>query len=168
MFIHVAVPVPGLDLLTYAVPEGTQPPAVGARVLVPLGSRIVTGIVIERGARPIASQFDVKPLRQVLDERAFVPAEVVALARWTAEYYAAGVGDTIPALLPPMARGARRDAHKTRRIAAINQIGRLITSSLSLDDIATTAAEFPPIGNLPATTKVDIGVINFPNFPRSM
>jgi primosomal protein N' (replication factor Y) (superfamily II helicase) len=123
LFIHVAVPVPGLDLLTYAVPEGTAPPAIGARVLVPLGSRVVTGIVIERVSRPPSPQFEVKPLRQVLDEEAFVPAEVVALARWTAEYYAAGVGDTIPALLPPMARGARIDAHKTQRVAAITAAG---------------------------------------------
>ena len=49
----------------------------------------------------------------MLDADAFVPPEVVALARWTAEYYAAGAGETIPALLPPMARGGRADAHKT-------------------------------------------------------
>jgi primosomal protein N' (replication factor Y) len=123
LFVHVAVPVPGLDLLTYAVPEGTEPPAIGARVLVPLGSRVVTGIVVERAGRPLSPEFEVKPLRRVLDDGAFVPAEVVALARWTAEYYAAGVGDTIPALLPPMARGARVDAHKTQRVAAITAAG---------------------------------------------
>jgi primosomal protein N' (replication factor Y) len=65
----------------------------------------------------------VKPLREVLDAGAFVPADVVALARWTAEYYAAGVGDTIPSLLPPMARGGRADAHKTMRVAAITAAG---------------------------------------------
>ena len=41
MFIHVAVPVPALDLLTYAVPPGTPVPPVGARVVVPLGARVV-------------------------------------------------------------------------------------------------------------------------------
>ena len=60
----------------------------------------------------------------MLDADAFVPPDVVALARWTAEYYAAGVGDTIPALLPPKARGARADAHKTMRMAAITAAGR--------------------------------------------
>src|SRR6266536_1799713 len=98
-------------------------PAAGARVVVPLGTRVVTGIVIERGVRPLSAQVEVKPLRQVLDDGAFVPEEVVALARWTAEYYAAGVGDTIPALLPPMARGARADAHKTTRVASITAAG---------------------------------------------
>jgi primosomal protein N' len=45
--VQVAVPVPNLDLLTYAVPDGTPVPPIGARVVVPLGSRIVTGIVVE-------------------------------------------------------------------------------------------------------------------------
>ena len=133
MLIHVAVPVPGLDLLTYAVPAGVDPPAVGARVVVPLGSRIVTGIVIECDTRPVSRAVDVKPVRQVLDSGSFVPPDVVALAQWTADYYAAGVGDTIPALLPPMARGGRADAHKTLRMASITPAG--------LEAIAAAAVE---------------------------
>src|SRR5262245_30249601 len=122
MLLSVAVPVPTLDLLTYAVPEGIDLPVVGARVVVPLGARVVTGIVIEHVHGGDAIR-DVKPVKQVLDREAFVPPEVVALARWTAEYYAAGVGDTIPALLPPMARGGRVDAHKTVRVASITAAG---------------------------------------------
>ena len=45
-FVSVAVPVPALDLLTYLVPDGTPAPVVGARVVVPIGSRQVTGIVV--------------------------------------------------------------------------------------------------------------------------
>src|SRR4051812_40369347 len=108
-------------------------PCVGARVVVPLGSRVVTGIVVAVGAAAPGNELrtagdgppaaTLKPIREVLDPDAFVPPDVVALARWTAEYYAAGVGDTIPALLPPMARGGRADAHKTIRIAAITAAG---------------------------------------------
>jgi primosomal protein N' (replication factor Y) (superfamily II helicase) len=120
--IHVAVPVPLLDLLTYAVPPGIPLPPVGSRVVVPIGSRVVTGIVVARDvAAPETGE--IKPLREVLDQEAFVPLEVVALAKWTAEYYACGVGDTIPLLLPPMARGGRADAHKTRRVVAITPAG---------------------------------------------
>jgi primosomal protein N' (replication factor Y) len=94
---------------------------------VPLGSRIVTGIVVETDVDGTANDerrtTNVKPIREVLDADAFVPPDVVALARWAAEYYAAGVGDTIPALLPPMARGGRADAHKTTRMAAITATG---------------------------------------------
>ncbi len=66
---------------------------------------------------------DVKLVQQVLDQHAFVPAEVVELARWTAEYYAAGPGDTITAVLPPKARGGRADAHKTMRVATATVAG---------------------------------------------
>ena len=65
----------------------------------------------------------VKPIRELLDAESFVPADVVDLARWTAEYYAAGPGDTITSVLPPKARGARADAHKTMRVASITAVG---------------------------------------------
>ena len=103
------------------MPDGIDVPPIGARVIVPLGSRLVTGIVVERSATDELR--DVKPIHQTLDADSFVPPDVVALARWTAEYYACGVGDTIPALLPPMARGGRADAHKTMRVAAITASG---------------------------------------------
>jgi len=134
--VHVAVPVPALDLLTYAVPDGVPTPPIGARVVVPLGTRVVTGIVVQnenprtqnpnpepRTPNPEPDPDSLKPLRDVLDADAFVPPEVVELAQWTAEYYAAGVGDAIPLLLPPMARGARADAHKTIRVATITPAG---------------------------------------------
>ena len=44
--IQVAVPVPQLDALTYAVPAQFPDPVPGARVLVPLGRRVLTGIVV--------------------------------------------------------------------------------------------------------------------------
>jgi len=113
------------------VPDGAPAPAIGARVVVPLGPRVVAGIIVEvktgnpepGTANLEARPSSLRPIRQILDEASFVPPEVVALARWTAEYYAAGVGDTIPALLPPMARGGRADAHKTTRVAAITAAG---------------------------------------------
>ncbi len=55
--VSVAVPVPALDLLTYRVPDGLAIPAVGARVLVPLGSRRLTGVVVHASApAPAASR----------------------------------------------------------------------------------------------------------------
>ena len=49
-FVSVAVPVPFLDVLTYQVPDGMPPPQRGARVVVPLGKRAVTGIVVDPNA----------------------------------------------------------------------------------------------------------------------
>jgi len=123
VIVHVAVPVPGLGLLTYRVPAGLARPVVGSRVVVPLGNRIVTGIVMDDASATSMADEAVKPVKDVLDVEAFVPPDVVALAQWTAEYYAAGPGDTITAVLPPMARGGRQDSHKTVRVAAITTAG---------------------------------------------
>jgi primosomal protein N' (replication factor Y) len=124
VFVRVAVPVPALDLLTYQVPAGTAAPVVGARVIVPLGTRSVTGIVVEIShASTAPGGKDIKPLGRVLDDEPFIPGEVVELARWTAEYYAAGPGAAITAVLPPKTRADRADAHKTRRIVSVTAAG---------------------------------------------
>ena len=44
--VRVAVPVPALDSLTYSLPDSLENPVVGARVLVPLGNRVLTGCVV--------------------------------------------------------------------------------------------------------------------------
>ena len=56
--IQVAVPVPALGALTYAVPEGTPEPAPGARVMVPLGKRTMTGVVIDSRFAARDSRFE--------------------------------------------------------------------------------------------------------------
>ncbi|MGE0703940.1 MAG: hypothetical protein AB7P22_08390, partial [Vicinamibacterales bacterium] len=130
MLIRVAVPVPALDLLTYLVPDSAPPPSVGARVVVPLGSRTVTGIVVETGVGAEGMEGAVlKSVTQILDDVPFVPSDVVELARWTADYYAAGIGDTLTAVLPPMARGVRADAHKTRQVAFATDEGRRLLAA---------------------------------------
>ena len=101
--IAVAVPVPALDALTYAVPEGMPLPVVGARVLVPLGSRTLTGIVTADAVEPPEDAGGVKPIVEVLDSSPFLPPDVVRLALWVAEYYAAGPGEALATAMPPRA-----------------------------------------------------------------
>ena len=125
MLIRVAVPVPTLDLLTYAVPPDMVAPVVGARVVVPVSGRSLTGIVVEANAAQDAALEGkaLKSISDVLDDEPFVPQDVVELARWTAEYYAGGVGAAITAVLPPKARGIRADAHKRIRVVSITAAG---------------------------------------------
>ena len=120
MFISVAVPVPFLDILTYQVPEGMSPPVRGARVVVPLGKRVVTGIVVaehaslDPGGTPAEK---IKNINDVLDEHAYLPASVVDLALWVAEYYACGAGDALAAAMPPS------QEHRTLRVASLTAQG---------------------------------------------
>ena len=147
MFVRVAVPVPTLDLLTYAVPQGQAVPLVGARVVAPLGSRSVTGIVVEVSAQHGAPAGTVvKPYKTLLDTESFIPADVVDLARWTADYYASGPGEAITAVLPPKTRGERADAHKMHRLVVITAAGQDPTIAVTarqreaLDILAATPA----------------------------
>ena len=125
MLVRVAVPVPTLDLLTYVVPPDVPVPVVGARVVVPVAGRSLTGIVVETEVASDAALDgkQLKALREVLDAEPFVPEDVVALARWTAEYYAGGAGAAITAVLPPKARGLRADGHKTIRVVSVTAAG---------------------------------------------
>ena len=100
--VSVAVPVPALEALTYTVPDNVPDPPPGARVLVPLGGRIVTGCVLGP-AEPPPDGGRLKAILDVLDDDAFLPAEIVRLAAWVAEYYACGVGEAVGAAMPPRA-----------------------------------------------------------------
>ena len=118
--VSVAVPVPFLDVLTYQVPDGVALPHRGARVVVPLGKRVVTGIVIDPNAVLNADQTAVDKLKnliEVLDDEAFLPGPVVDLALWVAEYYACGAGDALAAAVPST------QAHKTIRYATLTGKG---------------------------------------------
>ena len=125
--VSVAVPVPFLDVLTYQVPDAVPPPLRGARVVVPLGKRVVTGIVVDPAAtlRPEQTPADkIKNILEVLDDEAFLPGAVVDLALWVSEYYACGAGDALAAAVPST------QAHKTIRIAALTAQGHDETIAL--------------------------------------
>ncbi len=120
--VSVAVPVPALGLLTYRIPDGLPMPAPGARVVVPLGRRSITGVVV--GIAGAADQaYAIKDITTVLDPGAFVPADVVQLTEWVSDYYLAGPGAALSAALPPQGLTARVDRFKTVRVAALTAMG---------------------------------------------
>jgi primosomal protein N' (replication factor Y) (superfamily II helicase) len=125
--VRVAVPVPALDSLTYSLPDEYPLPVVGARVLVPLGTRVLTGCVVDGGdaAEPPAST--IKSVIEVLDTEAYLPEDVVRLATWVADYYACGIGSALAAAMPPMAgagpSGGRGRGFRTIRVATLTAQG---------------------------------------------
>jgi primosomal protein N' (replication factor Y) len=117
--IAVAVPVPGLGVLSYRAPGRRAPPPKGARVRVPLGPRIVTGIVVDRQLAS-ATTAELREVAAVLDEESFLPPAVVDLALWVADYYASGPGDALAIALPPAARRGRATAFRTVTVAELD------------------------------------------------
>jgi primosomal protein N' (replication factor Y) len=130
--VTVAVPVPALDLLTYRVPDDAPTPVVGARVVVPLGRRTLTGVVMAEGAPPEEGSFELRDVLQVLDERPFLPADVMQLAEWVSDYYLAGPGATLAAAMPPHALTSRVDAFRTVRRVGLTVEGQALADRVAI------------------------------------
>ncbi|TAK14870.1 MAG: primosomal protein N' [Acidobacteria bacterium] len=118
MLIGVAVPVPGLGLLTYSVPDEVAPPPKGARVSVPLGTRTVVGVVAVLDAAAPADATKLRPISSIIDATPFLPSTVVDVAMWTGDYYAAGPGEALTMTLPPAARRGESDAFRMITVAS--------------------------------------------------
>lgn len=97
-FANVTLPLPLAQAFTYRIPAGMDV-AVGCRVLVPFGSRRLTGVVVE-----ITDQAEdvekVKDLLDVLDEEPSFTEELLNLTKWMAEYYVCSWGEVVRAALP--------------------------------------------------------------------
>ena len=76
--VSVAVPVPGLDLLTYSLPDDLDMPSPGVRVLVPLGTRVVTGCLVGEAAAPEGSRGHTQLNARAADRRCARRAAVSA------------------------------------------------------------------------------------------
>ena len=129
--VSVAVPVPALDLLTYRVGDALATPARGARVVVPLGPRTLTGVVVGDAPEPAAG-VDLREVIAVLDEAAFLPADVLRLTSWVSEYYLAGPGATMAAAMPPHALTSRADGFRTVRVVTLTAEGHDLADRIAV------------------------------------
>lgn len=123
-FAAVIVDAPGLGALDYRVPEGMLL-APGDRVIVPLGTRKVPGIVT--GLSPV-TEVPAKKLRRVaavLSDTIPLHAEWLALTRFAALYYQRGWGESAVPALPLFMRRAPGVRHESwlKKARAI-EIGR--------------------------------------------
>ncbi|MDQ3288537.1 MAG: primosomal protein N' [Pseudomonadota bacterium] len=104
--VALALPLPRLfDYLPQT--GGGEIPAVGARVLVPFGSRELVGVVVEIAA--VAGTDAPMALKQILariDQAALFSGELFDSLRWLARYTHAPLGEVLATALPgPLRRG---------------------------------------------------------------
>jgi len=145
--VSVAVPVPALDVLTYRWPAEAPPPVVGARVDVPLGPRRLTGIVVATDVTP-APGLTLREVLSVRDAHAFVPAPLVTLAAWVADYYVAGPGDVLASALPPRVLTGDGATFKRRRMA------RLTAAGAAAAGVVAVTPSCLPDGDRPVTARL--------------
>jgi len=101
-YCEVALPVPLRSVFTYAVPATLREQAVpGSRVVVPFGRRAMVGVALRRTSeKPEVPK--IREIVQVLETVPALPAGLLELGRWVADYYVAPVGEVFRAMLPPL------------------------------------------------------------------
>lgn len=105
-YAEVAVPVHVFQTFTYRLPFNLQDLVqVGARIVVPLGRRLVTGYVVALHSELLGDQSiestEIKEASEILDSVPVLTPELLTVTRWVSEYYAAPWGEVIKAALPP-------------------------------------------------------------------
>src|ERR1700676_3838704 len=101
----------GFETLTYSIPsalDGCVQP--GHRVLAPLRSRKVTGVVTEGGER--LSTGDLKPILEVLEPRPLLDRAHLQLMEFLASYYMVSIADAYRSVIPAVARVESRTAYR--------------------------------------------------------
>lgn len=103
-YAEVAVPLHVFQTFTYRLNGALSAHAVpGARVVVPLGRKLVTGYIVALQDELPANlaELDIKDAQDLIDLEPVCSPEILQLARWVADYYACPLGEVIKAALPP-------------------------------------------------------------------
>jgi primosomal protein N' (replication factor Y) len=106
----VALPVPVPRAFTYEVPASMAATEAGDRVVCPVGSRRVIGVVLAvRDGEPPQC---VRALVSRVDDEPAVPLELLAFLRDVSSYYLAPIGEVLKLALPPLERDAAKLVQK--------------------------------------------------------
>ena len=97
----------------YLPPAGADLAALapGVRLKVPFGKHEVTGVLLETANHSQVPPAKLKAAHAILDSAPLIPADLLALVRWAAEYYHHPIGDVVAALLPPILRTGKSGAN---------------------------------------------------------
>ena len=100
----VALDVPLRGLFDYIVTTEGPPPQEGMRVRVSFGGRVKIGFIAACSEQSAVAVHKLKPLIAILDENPCIPADILRLCRWAADYYNAPLGAVLAGALPTRLR----------------------------------------------------------------
>ena len=106
MFCDVSLPVPLDQPFTYALPlslvNRVKP---GARVVVPFGTRKLTGVVLALHRQ--TPNRNARAVEKLIDEEPIFDSALLRLAHWVAAYYCAPLGEVLRSMAPTSAETSR-------------------------------------------------------------
>jgi primosomal protein N' (replication factor Y) len=99
VYADVSLPVPLDQAFTYLLPETLHHRAkAGCRLLVPFGSRKLTGVVLRvHNEQPAMAA---REALRLLDEEPVLEEHLIALGQWIAAYYCVPLGDVLRVMIP--------------------------------------------------------------------
>ncbi|NOX26281.1 MAG: primosomal protein N' [Deltaproteobacteria bacterium] len=100
-YLEVAAASPIYHTLTYRSPAACKVPLqAGLRLLVPLGSRQITGYLLTVSDIAPTAKYKIREITDILDQQPLFPGAMVKFFRWLADYYQYPIGEIIKAALP--------------------------------------------------------------------
>ena len=108
-YLRIAVPSPLYQDFDYLPPEGMDPAALvpGMRLKLPFGRRELVGVLLEIATDTHVAESKLKVAHKLLDTVPAIPSDILALARWAADYYRHPIGEVMQTLLPVLLRQGR-------------------------------------------------------------
>jgi primosomal protein N' (replication factor Y) len=146
------MPLHVFQAFTYRLnPELSAQAEVGARIVVPLGRKLVTGYIValvDELSSDLAA-IDIKDAQSLMDLEPVCSPEILQLARWVADYYACPLGEVIKAALPPgMTPSTKRAASAKPKL---RRFVRLARSDEQSDEQKLTEAQARVVQTLEQT-----------------
>ena len=135
LYLRIALPSPLRRLFDYRAPAQVPVEAwqSGVRVRVPFGRREMVGILIETAHTTDVPSEKIKDALELLDQHPLLPAHIMSLCLWTAQYYQHSLGDTFSWALPALLRQGEAAEGRQQKIW-------LAKLPLNLDDPLLTRA----------------------------
>jgi primosomal protein N' (replication factor Y) (superfamily II helicase) len=125
--VRVALDVPLPKLFDYRADDATRED-IGARALVPFGTKRAVGIVVEVAAGSDVAPERLRRVERILREEPRLPAAWLEFARFAGDYYHEPIGQVMMNALPPRLRGAK-PAPAAPRGFALTASGRAALAS---------------------------------------
>lgn len=147
----VALDLPLPRIFDYRVPaEMAAQLRRGMRVRVPFGRRQLIGIVVRAPFEAAPDGGEYRPLEALIDEQPLLPAELLSLCEWAADYYHHPLGEVLAAALPGELKREGSGEHRVT-LWQLSAAGREALASLperqrALRAVLQTLAEGPQSG----------------------
>lgn len=101
MFVEVVFPLPFRKAFTYSVPKDLQEfTKIGVRAVAPFGIRTLTGFVINIPASVSLKKEEIKPIKDILDDKPIFTNKTLKFYEWLSEYYLCSLGEALKLLVP--------------------------------------------------------------------